>query len=231
MTKVLRGFRHTVPVEDIPENGLHLVFEDISGVLADAEECRIQDTAKGELFLHRVDGDVHVNGNVSAVIAIRCDRCLEEYNQEIDTSNLKPWELKARIVELYEPEQRDKNMQIRIVSFGFKYGLPPDPDLVFDVRFLPNPHYVDHLNALTGEDEQVKEYLWRWTETRSYFEKLRDLLEFSIPFYVSEGKTALVIAVGCTGGKHRSVVIADELGRILGSRYNIAVEHRDIYKS
>lgn len=152
-------------------------------------------------------------------------------DREIDTSTLKPWELKAKIVELYEPDQRDKNMQINIVSFGFKYGLPPDADLVFDVRFLPNPHYVDHLKALTGEDNRVKEYLWRWAETEKYFHKVKDLLEFSIPFYVKEGKTSLVIAVGCTGGKHRSVVISDELGRVLGSNFNLMVEHRDIYKN
>jgi RNase adapter protein RapZ len=152
-------------------------------------------------------------------------------DREIDTSTLKPWELKAKIVELYEPDQRDKNMQINIVSFGFKYGLPPDADLVFDVRLLPNPHYVDHLKALTGEDNRVKEYLWRWAETEKYFHKVKDLLEFSIPFYVKEGKTSLVIAVGCTGGKHRSVVISDELGRVLGSNFNLMVEHRDIYKN
>ncbi len=150
---------------------------------------------------------------------------------EIDTSRLKPWELKARIVELYEPEQRDRNMQVRILSFGFKYGLPPDADLVFDVRFLPNPHYVDHLKALTGEEDQVKDYLWQWAETGKYFAKVKDLLDFSLPFYVKEGKAGLVIAVGCTGGKHRSVVLGDELGRVLGSRFNVMVEHRDIYKA
>lgn len=152
-------------------------------------------------------------------------------DQVMDTSFLKPWELKAKIVDLYEPEQRDKNMHVSIVSFGFKYGLPPDADLVFDVRFLPNPHYVDHLKALTGEDAKVRDYLWRWAETGKYYEKVRDLLEFSIPFYVKEGKTNLVIAIGCTGGKHRSVVLAEELGRSLGSRFNLAVEHRDIGKS
>lgn len=152
-------------------------------------------------------------------------------HKEIDTSYLKPWELKARIVEHYEPEQRDKSMQIRIVSFGFKYGLPPHADLVFDVRFLPNPHYVEQLAALTGDDDQVKDYLWRWPESGEYFAKLKDMLEFSIPFYVKEGKTSLVITIGCTGGKHRSVVIADEIGKVLGSSFNLAVEHRDIYKS
>lgn len=178
----------------------------------------------------------HPMGDISLPEAIKREReALSELrgkaSQEIDTSFLKPWELKARIVELYEPEQREKNMQIRIVSFGFKYGLPPDADLVFDVRFLPNPHYVDHLRPLTGEDDQVKDYLWRWAETSKYFQKVRDLLEFSIPFYIKEGKASLIIAIGCTGGKHRSVVISDELGHVLGSHFNIDVEHRDINKN
>lgn len=151
-------------------------------------------------------------------------------SKEIDTSDLKPWELKNRIVELFEPDKRNKNMQIRVLSFGFKYGLPMDADLVFDVRFLPNPHYVDHLKDLTGEDQEVGDYLWQWPETKRYFDKVIDLMEFSIPFYVKEGKTNLVITIGCTGGKHRSVVLADELARILGSHYNVIVEHRDINK-
>lgn len=151
-------------------------------------------------------------------------------HKEIDTSYLKPWELKARIVELYEPEQLDKSMQIRIVSFGFKYGLPRHADLVFDVRFLPNPHYVQHLASKTGDDDQVKEYIWRWPESKQYFNKLQDMLEFSIPFYIKEGKASLVISIGCTGGKHRSVVIADEIAKTLGYRFNLTVEHRDIHK-
>ena len=178
----------------------------------------------------------HPLGKMSLPDAIKKEReVLSELrgkaSVEIDTSYLKPWELKAKIVEIYEPEQREKNMQIQIVSFGFKYGLPPDADLVFDVRFLPNPHYVDHLQPLTGEDDQVKEYVWRWKETASYFEKVKDLLEFSIPYYVKEGKTSLVITIGCTGGKHRSVVLAEELGQTLSSRFNILVKHRDIDKS
>ncbi|MFU8795637.1 MAG: RNase adapter RapZ, partial [Dethiobacteria bacterium] len=178
----------------------------------------------------------HPLGNMSLPEAIKKEReALSELrgkaDREIDTSTLKPWELKAKIVELYEPDQPNKNMQINIVSFGFKYGLPSDADLVFDVRFLPNPHYVDHLKALTGEDSRVKEYLWQWAETDKYFQKVRDLLEFSIPFYIKEGKTSLVIAIGCTGGKHRSVVLSDELGHVLSSNFNIMVEHRDIDKN
>jgi len=175
----------------------------------------------------------HPLGQVSLPNAIQKEReALSEIrgkaDKEIDTSYLKPWELKAKIVELYEPDQRDKSMQIQIISFGFKYGLPPHADLVFDVRFLPNPHYVEHIKSLTGEHDQVKDYLWQWNETDKFYQKLLDLLEFSIPFYVKEGKTSLVIAIGCTGGQHRSVVLADELGRSLGSRFNLTVEHRDI---
>jgi len=151
-------------------------------------------------------------------------------SREIDTTSLKPWELKSKIVEIYEPGQRDKNMQIHLLSFGFKHGLPPESDLVFDVRFLPNPHYVENLKPLTGEDLQVREYVWQWSETGRYFDKVKDLLDFSIPFYIKEGKTNLVISIGCTGGKHRSVVLAEDLGRFLGSRYNVVVEHRDIGK-
>ncbi len=218
-------------------------FEDLFEALKDLEDRKVDYeilflVADDQVLIRRFKETRrrHPLGNVSLPEAIKKEReALSELrgkaSREIDTSNYKPWELKARIVGLYEPEMREKNMQIRIVSYGFKYGLPSDADLVFDVRFLPNPHYVDHLKPLTGEDDQVKDYLWRWAETGQYFSKVKDLLEFSIPFYVKEGKTSLVIAVGCTGGKHRSVVIAEELGRALGSRFSLSVEHRDIYKS
>lgn len=177
----------------------------------------------------------HPLSDLSLPEAIRKERELlsglrGKASREIDTSKLKPWELKSLIVELYEPELRNKNMQVRILSFGFKYGLPSDADLVFDVRFLPNPHYMEHLKDLTGEDSQVRDYLWQWAETGRFYEKIRDLLDFSIPFYIKEGKTNLVIAIGCTGGKHRSVAFAADLGQFLGSRYPVAVEHRDIHK-
>ncbi|MDW7739162.1 MAG: RNase adapter RapZ [Bacillota bacterium] len=218
-------------------------FEDLFESLQDLENRNID----YEILFLAADDDVlirryketrrrHPLGSLSLPEAIQKEReVLSELrgraNREIDTSSLKPWELKARIVEIYEPEQRDKNMQIRIISFGFKFGLPMDADLVFDVRFLPNPHYVDHLKPLTGEDDKVKQYLWRWTETSTYFQKLKDLIEFSIPYYLKEGKSNLVIAIGCTGGKHRSVVLADELGQALGSRFNLIIEHRDIHKN
>ncbi len=149
----------------------------------------------------------------------------------IDTSNLQPRELKSKISDIYASGQREKNMQILIISFGFKYGLPLDADLVFDIRFLPNPHYVQHLQPLTGEDPQVKEYIWRWMVTHKYFQKVQDLLEFSIPYYVREGKSHLVVAIGCTGGKHRSVALAVELGNLLKDKHSLSIEHRDIKKA
>ncbi len=177
----------------------------------------------------------HPLSNVGLLEAIQAERlALSELRGKadkiIDTSPLSPRDLKEKIYEIYEPGQRERSMPVLLVSFGFKYGLPLDADLVFDVRFLPNPHYVDHLRPLTGEDPRVKDYLWRWMVTHKYIQKLQDLLEFSIPYYIREGKAQLVVALGCTGGKHRSVALAAELGRILANRYRIHIEHRDIDK-
>ncbi|MGB4681653.1 MAG: RNase adapter RapZ [Dethiobacteria bacterium] len=177
----------------------------------------------------------HPLSNMGLLEAIQAERlALSELRGKadriIDTSSFSPRDLKEKIYEIYEPGQRERSMPVIIVSFGFKYGLPLDADLVFDARFLPNPHYVEHLRPLTGEDPQVKEYLWRWMVTHKYMQKLQDLLEFSIPYYIREGKAQLVVALGCTGGKHRSVALAIELARLLGSRYRVQVEHRDINK-
>lgn len=178
----------------------------------------------------------HPLANMSLSEAIRSEReAMSELRGKadnvLDTSHLSPRELKEKITHIYESERRERSMEILFISFGFKYGLPLDADLVFDVRFLPNPHYVDHLRPLTGEDQQVREYLWRWMVTHKYFQKVQDLLEFSVPYYIREGKSHLVVAVGCTGGKHRSVALADEMARLLGGRYSVNVEHRDINKA
>ena len=124
------------------------------------------------------------------------------------------------------------NLMISILSFGFKYGIPSDSDLVFDVRCLPNPYYIDELRPLTGEDEAVYNYVMSGQVSKTLADKLQDLIAFLIPQYVQEGKTNLVIAVGCTGGKHRSVAIARELyQRLSGNeKYGIRLEHRDIQK-
>jgi len=150
----------------------------------------------------------------------------------IDTTMLTPHQLKEEITSLYAPDSEQENILITLVAFGFKYGIPLDADLVFDVRFLPNPHYVEQLRPLTGNSEEVKEYVWKWTITHKFFQKLVDMVQFLVPCYVKEGKPQLVIAIGCTGGKHRSVSIVNELEKILkGKNYRVVKEDRDIYKS
>ncbi|QDP41237.1 RNase adapter RapZ [Radiobacillus deserti] len=147
----------------------------------------------------------------------------------IDTTELKPRQLRDKIVELYSEEQQDI-FSVHTVSFGFKYGLPIDADLVFDVRFLPNPHYVEHMRPLTGLNSEVSSYVFKWSDTQKFLEKVTDLLQFMLPQYKKEGKTQLVIAIGCTGGQHRSVAIAEYLAKQFSTNYVTHVSHRDIEK-
>ncbi len=171
------------------------------------------------------------------VAAIREERGLLEdirgnSNVIIDTSDLSLADLKEKISRLYAPAEREKSILLTIISFGYKYGLPLDADLVFDVRFLPNPHYVDSLRPLTGDQQEVKDYIWKWAVTHRFFEKLKDMVEFLLPYYIKEGKSQLAIAIGCTGGKHRSVALSIELGRMLDEKnYQARIEHRDINKT
>lgn len=150
----------------------------------------------------------------------------------IDTSQLLTRELKAEIEKIFVQNQDYKNLFVTILSFGFKYGIPADSDLVFDVRFLPNPYYVDELRSLTGQDEGVFDYVMDNEIARQFAAKLDDMVKFLIPNYAKEGKTSLVIAIGCTGGKHRSVTLARVLyDRLIETReYGIRLEHRDIGK-
>ncbi|GEQ04487.1 RNase adapter RapZ [Staphylococcus gallinarum] len=151
-------------------------------------------------------------------------------NYTIDTSYMKPKELRKRIEDYFNRNDID-TFNISVTSFGFKHGIQMDADLVFDVRFLPNPHYVDDLRPLTGEDEPVYNYVMKWKETNIFFEKLMDLLKFMIPGYKKEGKSQLVIAIGCTGGQHRSVALAKRIGADLQDSfdYNVYVHHRDAH--
>jgi UPF0042 nucleotide-binding protein len=146
----------------------------------------------------------------------------------IDTSSLKPAQLKERIASHFSQLQASR-MVINIISFGYKYGIPIDVDLLFDVRFLPNPHYVDALRPLTGQEQEVYDYVMRWPETQEFLSKLLDMLQFLIPHYIREGKSQVAIGIGCTGGKHRSVAIAEYLGRTLaaGESETVRVHHRD----
>lgn len=149
-------------------------------------------------------------------------------SQVIDTSSLKPAQLKERIISRFI--QANQNlMSINVTSFGFKYGVPIDADLIFDVRFLPNPHYVEQLRPRTGQDADVYDYVMKWPETQQFLTKLLDMLNYLIPQYHKEGKSQLVIGIGCTGGKHRSVAIAEYIGRMIGTSdtENVRVSHRD----
>lgn len=150
----------------------------------------------------------------------------------IDTSRLLTRELKTELDKIFVQNQDYKNLFITVLSFGFKYGIPADSDLVFDVRFLPNPYYVEGLRAKTGNDEEIQDYVFQFQEARVFIKKLEDMLNFLIPNYITEGKNQLVIAVGCTGGKHRSVTLANELYRRLSVKkeYGVKIEHRDIGK-
>lgn len=147
----------------------------------------------------------------------------------IDTTNLKPKELRGKIIKKYT-EEKQEIFSVHMVSFGFKYGLPIDADLVFDVRFLPNPHYVSHMQPLTGLNKEVSSYVFKWSDTQKFNEKVLDLLQFMLPQYKKEGKSQLVVAIGCTGGQHRSVTLAEHFAKELSSNYITHASHRDIDK-
>ncbi len=149
-----------------------------------------------------------------------------------DTSNLLTRELKEELDKIFVRNEEYNNLMVRIISFGFKYGIPADADMVFDVRFLPNPFYIDELKHLTGNDKPVRDYVMSYPEAGEFLDKLCDMISFLLPNYVKEGKHQLVIGIGCTGGKHRSVTLANELYcRMRDKRkYGLTIAHRDQYE-
>lgn len=213
-------------LDHIKKNGanyeiLFLDAEDSVLVKRYKETRRNHPLAGGE----RVDKGIVEERNRLAFLKERADYI-------IDTSHLLTRELKLELEKIFVQNQDYKNLFITILSFGFKYGIPTDSDLVFDVRFLPNPYYVEGLRAKTGNDKEIQEYVLQFKEAHEFLGKLEDMLSFLIPNYITEGKNQLVISVGCTGGKHRSVTLANELYRMLsGSKeYGLKIEHRDIGK-
>jgi RNase adapter protein RapZ len=146
----------------------------------------------------------------------------------IDTSKFNVHELRAHIKERFHAQSGEKSLLVSCVSFGFREGVPEDADLVFDVRFLPNPHFIPEFRPLTGRDARVAKYIRSFPQTREFMKRISDLLVFLLPHYIREGKSYLTIAVGCTGGQHRSVMIAEELGKNLRhSGYRVKIVHRD----
>lgn len=173
----------------------------------------------------RVDGGIRQERERLAFLKKRADYI-------IDTSQLLTKELRMELENIFIGGQGYQNLFITVLSFGFKYGIPADADLVFDVRFLPNPYYVEHLKNHTGEEAEVQAYVHQGGTADVFLKKLYDMLEFLIPNYVLEGKNQLVIAIGCTGGKHRSVTIASALYHHLSGNksFGLKIEHRDIEK-
>ena len=149
----------------------------------------------------------------------------------IDTSQLLTREFKEELEKIVLGRKEFNNLMVTVLSFGFKYGIPSDADIVFDVRFLPNPYYVEELRPLTGNDKKIQDYVMKAPEAEEFLERVDGLIQFLLPNYVKEGKSSLVIAVGCTGGKHRSVTLANAIAKRLSKTpYGCKVEHRDIEK-
>ena len=153
-------------------------------------------------------------------------------NNIIDTSKFTNMDLRREITRIYGDEDQVKaQLTITVVSFGFKYGIPLDSDLLFDVRFLPNPYYIPELRGFSGNDKPVYDFVLEFEQTKEFISKLGDMLEFLIPHYTKEGKRQLIISIGCTGGRHRSVSIANSIYKLLEKNgHKVNVDHRDIYE-
>jgi RNase adapter protein RapZ len=195
--------------------------------------------ASDEVLVRRFEGTRRrhpmTGGGEGIIESIDAEREILEPIREsadviLDTSELNVHQLRERLVELFTHAEAG-TMQIQVVSFGFKHGVPIDADTVFDCRFLPNPFWIDELRPFTGLDEPVREYVMEQAETTDFLDRVDDLLALVLPAYVKEGKSYLTIAIGCTGGRHRSVVLAEELRRrIAGHGYRPLVHHRDIHR-
>ena len=172
---------------------------------------------------NRVEDGIRKERKILEVIKSKADYVF-------DTSNLLTRHLKEELDKIFVTGENYNSLMINIVSFGFKNGIPADADLVFDVRFLPNPFYIDELKHLTGNDDPVHDYVMSFAEATQFLDKLEDMLSFLIPGYVNEGKYQLVVAIGCTGGQHRSVTLAREIYARLKDKgdYGLSLSHRDV---
>ncbi len=211
-------------IEELRQSGarVHLVFLEAS---TDVLVRRFDDTRRRHPL-----GD----GAVSVIDAIERERALlgpvkVAADMVIDTDGLIVHDLKSRIVDAFTDVERDQLMRTTVTSFGYKNGVPRDADLVLDCRFLPNPHWVPELRPLTGLDERVRDYVLEQAATADFLERLLPLLDMLLPAYVGEGKAYLTIALGCTGGRHRSVAMAEEVSSVLRERgHDIRTRHRDV---
>ncbi|EOH87479.1 RNase adaptor protein RapZ [Enterococcus villorum] len=215
-------------------------FEEIQNMLVEIENTNFIDTSI--LFLDASDEELvaryketrrthpmAMNGLVTE--GIRKERAIlndlkTQASVIIDTTTLTPRQLREKINQTFK-SKGDQGFRIEFVSFGFKYGLPIDSDIVMDVRFLPNPHYIPELRPLTGKDQPVYDYVMSFDETELFYNKFLDLLQTVLPGYIKEGKSSLTVAIGCTGGQHRSVALTERLAKSLSEKYKVNVTHRD----
>lgn len=179
--------------------------------------------------LHPVEPDGRIEDGVRKE-RILLEEIRKQADYVIDTSSLLTRELKSELDRIFVEGEEYNSLMINVMSFGFKHGIPADVDLVFDVRFLPNPYYIDELKKKTGNDKEVQDYVMACPESHIFLDKLMDMLQFLVPNYVKEGKYRLVVAIGCTGGKHRSVTLANELYQRMKNQgnYGITIFHRDV---
>lgn len=225
-----------------------LFFDALGGLSEELHKLRQQGIQYEILFLEASDAvlvrrykesrRMHplVEEDGSVLEAIRTERRrLQELrgsaNVILDTTDLTVHELKKSLIGIYQNMDNGSYFTITILSFGYKYGIPLDADLVMDVRFLPNPHYVDELKHLTGLDSQVNEFLFSYEETVNFLNRYCDLLNYLLPYYIKEGKTHLVVAIGCTGGQHRSVALTERMAAELSADYKVQVHHRDLRRA
>ncbi|WP_378951773.1 RNase adapter RapZ [Pelosinus sp. sgz500959] len=175
------------------------------------------------------------HGRISEGIARereRVDQVRGRATKIVDTSELTTSGLREKITSLFASDHECQRMNITVVSFGFKYGIPLDADMVFDVRFLPNPFYVESLRRKSGMVAEVGEYIWKWPITQQFMAKITEFVDFLVPNYITEGKSQLIIAIGCTGGMHRSVFVASKIHESLKYKgYKVNLDHRDVKKN
>jgi len=179
--------------------------------------------------LHPLSG---VNGSIQDGLEEerrRLRRLRDRADFYLDTSKMNPWELKRELARIILGDEKGEELDITIISFGYRYGVPLESDIIFDVRFLPNPFYEEELKNISGESKEVADFVMNHQVSKDYLQRAADLVLFMLPYTKLEGKANLVISIGCTGGFHRSVVIADELGKILREKnYEVSVIHRDL---
>lgn len=216
----LSGVEETLQVLESSGHRVEVVFLDCSD---DVLVRRFSETRRPHALAPTGDLQAAISAERQRLAGLR-DRA----DVVIDTMELSVHDLRRRLIEYIGRDPARVSMVVRLVSFGFKYGIPTHADLVFDLRFLPNPHFVDALRPQTGMDPDVAAYVLEAAETRELLSRLVPLLEYALPQYALEGKAYLTIALGCTGGRHRSVALAEELGRRLKNKHEVVVSHRDV---